>query len=269
MGKLPKRFMYTVPAALGAGIAALGAQVLYAGLRRVPPLYDADPSGWYGPPNAPLITIEAVGDSALTGFGVEDPQGHWLSRLALHLAGPVSFEIRCHAVTGAKTSDVIAHQLRKVKRAHVAMVSVGSNDAMRGVPMDDIEERLDHIVGWLLDHVDRVMLPGVGDLGATPRLSFPLDAIATARSSRAEEIHTRVAEKYDRVIKLPMRQFADEAYRTWDGMYSADLFHPTTLGHLVWAEITRPHLQDVIEELTGIRIETDPMLQLSPPPIRD
>ena len=262
MAKLPKRFMYTVPAALGAGIAALGAQVIYAGMRRVPPLYDADPSGWYGPLDVPHLTIEAVGDSALTGFGIEDPQGHWLARLATHLAGPVSFEIRCHAVTGAKATDVLDHQLPKVRRAHVALVSVGSNDAIRGVPMDDLEVRLDKIVGWLLDRVDHVLLPGVGDLGATPRLPFPLDAIATDRSSRAEAIHISVAERHDRVTKMPMRELASDAYRSWDGMYAPDLFHPTTLGHLVWAEISRPYLEDIIEELLGVSVRTDPLLAL-------
>lgn len=265
MAKLPKRFMYTVPAALGAGLAALAGQVVYAGFRKVPTLHDADPSGWYGPTDAPLIRIEAVGDSALTGFGVEDPEGHWLARLATHLSGPVSFEIRCHAVTGARTQDVIAHQLRHVKRANIALVSVGSNDAMRGVPMDDVEERLDRIVGWLLDHVDRILLPGVGDLGATPRLPFPLDAIATARSTKAEEVHVRVAERYPRVTKIPMREWAGEAYRTWEGMYSPDLFHPTVLGHLVWAEITRPYLEAMIEELTGIVINSEPLLALPRP----
>ena len=264
MAKLPKRFMYTVPAALGAGIAALGAQVIYAGLRRVPPLYDADPSGWYGPADAPQVKIEAVGDSALTGFGVEDPEGHWLARLANHMAGPVGFEIRCHAVTGAKTSDVIAHQLKKVKRAHVALVSAGSNDAMRGVPMDDVEERLDRIIGWLLDHVDRILLPGVGDLGATPRLPFPLDTIATARSMRAEEVHRRVAERHERVVKIPMRDLAGEAYRSWQGMYSPDMFHPTTLGHLVWAEITRPYLEDIIRDVVGVEVGSEPLLALPP-----
>ncbi len=259
--------MYTVPAALGAGLAALAAEAIYAGLRSVPPLYDADPSGWYGPTDAPLVTIEAVGDSALTGFGVEDPEGHWLARLASHLSGPVSFEIRCHAVTGAKTADVIAHQLKRVKRANIALVSAGSNDAMRGVPMDDVEERLDWIVGWLLDHVDRILLPGVGDLGATPRLPFPIDAIATARSLKAEEIHVRVAEKYPEVTKIPMRVWAGEAYRTWEGMYSPDLFHPTVLGHLVWAEITRPYLEDMVEDLTGIRIDSEPLLAIPEPDV--
>ena len=57
-------------AALGAvagGVALVGSQIAYAGLRRLPEGRDLDPTGSFGDASLPTLHMAVLGDSTVTG----------------------------------------------------------------------------------------------------------------------------------------------------------------------------------------------------------
>ena len=131
---------------------------------------------------------------------------------------------------------------------HVALVSVGANDVIRGVPMRRLEANLDRIVSALTDHGALVILSGVGDLGSIPRLAPPLRQVVTRLGRRADRVHSLVAERHG-AIKTEQWGWSNEQFRTRRDVWSGDLFHPNAAGHLVWAETCWEAMVPVLDDL--------------------
>ena len=131
-----KRILAAIPLlpAMGAGLVV--AQVLRAAHRSdLPSFPNQEPSGTFGDPDAPPLRIVAVGDSSLTAPGVQHLDNCWIRRNALHLAERFRVELISLGVGGSKTQDVIEGQLHAAQRLapDLGVVSVGANDALRGV----------------------------------------------------------------------------------------------------------------------------------------
>jgi lysophospholipase L1-like esterase len=163
-------------------------------------------------------------------------------------------ELACLAEGGAKAQDVVEHQLHRAleERWDVAIVSVGSNDIMRFVPVWRFEQRLDHIVASLKEVADAVVLFGVGDLGSIPRLAFPLDRIASGAGHVADWVHRRVAARHG-IAKIDQWRLTTAAFNSGIHMFAPDLFHPSPIGHQAWADALIPTLDEVVAGLEGSR----------------
>ena len=70
---------------LAAGMILAG-QVARAVYRDLPTLDNQDPSGDFGSPDAPPLTIVFLGDSSVTAPGVEPLDHSWPRQIAIHLA---------------------------------------------------------------------------------------------------------------------------------------------------------------------------------------
>lgn len=234
-----------------AGALTLSAELAAAVLWPVPDQPSFDPSlslAGQGPP----LRIAALGDSTLTAPGVQGPDEIWIRvvarRLSQHLERPIS--LRSVGVGGATSSDLVAGQLDAALDfgPHLALVSVGANDVIRGVPMRRLGANLETIVSSLTDSGARVLLSGVGDMGAIPRLAPPLRQMVTQLARRADRVHDEVAERYG-VRKAEQWGWASRQFRTRRDVWSLDRFHPNAAGHMIWAETCWETLQDMIVDL--------------------
>jgi len=256
MGKIGRTLRHSavgLPAAAALGVVA--AQAWYAGRRPLPEFPDLSPDIEVGAPGRPAVRLALVGDSTVTGPGLDDADHIWVRLVAERLTEWWRVEVRSHAVGGARARDVLRRQVPRVladPQPDVTVVSVGANDAIRQVPLGRLEDELATIVDRLLTVSSAVVLAGVGDLGTAPRLGYPLRAIASARSRAADRIHARVAARSPRVFKVPVAEYTTHEFRRRRAeLFCPDLFHPNREGHALWADAAFPVLVDALARATA------------------
>ncbi len=240
------------PAALAAGAVTLGAEAFYAVRRGLPSVTGHDPSGVVGDPSKPEVTVMLLGDSTITGSGLESPDDIWIRQVASRLSDRYRFRIVSLARGGARTHEVLTQQLPEAlgRRADLVIVSAGSNDVLFVTPLRRVERDLTEIVAQLETVAPEVLLTGVGDLGNVPRVPFPLRLLATSRSRAVDRIHARVANRFDFADK--MRTGTMNARFSRDlSLFSSDLFHPSRAGHEIWADAATPMVAAALEPVTA------------------
>jgi lysophospholipase L1-like esterase len=231
----------------GGVLLGLAGEVLYAGLRDLPTFEGVDPSGTFGTPDLPTLRIAVLGDSSCTGPGLNDADQIWVRRIGAHFGERFHTIIDSVAVGGSRAHDVLRDQVPLILATNpdVALVSVGSNDMLYGVPLKAFERNLQAIVTELRACTPTILLSGVGDLGTIPRLPFALTRIMRWRSNRADRIHALVASRHPEVIKVPIRERCGNAFEN-PGIYSPDLLHVSGEGHRLWAESAIPSIEAVL-----------------------
>lgn len=237
VGMVVKR---TVASALPVAAAAVVArEILRAAYRRdLPTFENQDPSGVFGDLSSPPLRIVALGDSSVTAPGVEALDDIWIRSVAKGFADRYRVELISLAVGGAKARDVIDGQLAGAIRLspHVASVSVGSNDALRGTRPGRFRLELTEIVERLEEAGASVVIYGMGDLGSIPRLPPTLSRIATRRSEIFDRVCREVAVSSGRAVKVHTRGRMLTAFRQDKTLFAGDLFHACGRGHAVFAE---------------------------------
>lgn len=227
------------------GAAILTGQVLHAAHRQdMPGLADQDPSGVFGDGKAPLLRIVLVGDSSLTSPGVDPPDAAWPRVLARRLTGRYTVELISFASGGSKAGDVLVHQVPRALEvaSHLALVSVGANDALRATPLRSYEESMNEILGRLAAHNHGVGVSGIGDLGTVPRLPTLARGIGRIRGRAFDRAVARVAARYPNVVKSatwgPQWRLFEEGDP--DHVFAADRFHVAAEGQAVFAAAFQP-----------------------------
>ena len=242
-------------AARTLGLAAAGliaSEIAYAALRPAPPMEEFDPSGEFGSPDAPHVHVGVMGDSSCTGPGLDDADQIWVRQAARMLADDgFGLTVSSVAVGGARVAHLLRDQLEPMLalRPDIVLVSVGGNDALRGIRTPSFRRDLSELTRRLVDAGPVVVLSGVGDLGSIPRLLPPLSGLMRRRARRFDEVHAEVARshgasKADQWAVSPS-VFADPA------IFAADHFHPGPLGHREWAEVAVSAIRPHLTRLTG------------------
>lgn len=226
---------------LGAGLLAL--QIRRAAHRPdLPSFTNQDISGTFGDPASRRLRIVAVGDSSLTAPGVDDLDDVWLRRLALTYASRHRVELISLGVGGSRTQDVIDGQLEAAValRPDLAVVTVGSNDAIRAGRVRRYAAALEVVVGRLEEVSGAVLLVGMGDLGSIPRLPSALRPYLTRRSRTFDGACLRVAVTHPRTVKVHARGLMVTAFRADPSLFAPDQFHASAAGHAVFADAAAP-----------------------------
>jgi lysophospholipase L1-like esterase len=231
-------------------------ELAFAYLWPAPRQIEFDASGTFGEdyPGPPL-RLAAMGDSTLTAPGVSEADEIWIRQVARRLADvtrrPV--ELRSFGVSGSTSLDVLVDQLPRALDfdPHLAVVSVGANDVIKGVSMRKLHDNLDRIVAALAGSGVQVILSGVGDLGTIPRLAPPVRQMASRLGRRADRIHQQVADRHG-VIKAEQWAWASHEFRRRRDVWSADRFHPNGAGHEIWATTCWEVLEPLCADLVGV-----------------
>lgn len=219
--------------ALGAAVALLLlavlvlAEILFAAYRTDLPWFTGfDPSGVFGDSGV-TVRIVALGDSTMTGPGLADVEDVWVRRLARQLAGDYRVELTSLATGGATVGEVVADQLPAALalQPHVVVVSAGGNDVIRRTPIRRVEADFRRLFDALEESGAVVVVLGLGDLGAAPRLATPSDRLVTLAALRVE----RALD--DAVAGRPRLHVVDifdrsRILRDQPELFAPDGFHP-------------------------------------------
>jgi lysophospholipase L1-like esterase len=234
---IAKRVVASIPIIPAAAAAFVVGQVLRAAHRSdLPSFPNQDVSGEFGDPDLPSLTIVAVGDSSLTAPGVEQLDNVWIRRVIRNYTDRHHVRLVSLAVGGSKAGDIIEGQLATAVDFHpdIAVVSVGSNDAIRGVRVARYARELDHIVTRLEEVSGSVIVLGMGDLGSIPRLPHSLRPYLTRRSLAFNDAAREVALRHPCAIKVYTRGRIWDAFWEDRALFAGDMFHASDDGHEVF-----------------------------------
>ncbi|MBM3695915.1 MAG: hypothetical protein FJW79_08290 [Actinobacteria bacterium] len=208
----------------------------------LPSFTNHDISATLGDPVDPPLRVVAVGDSSLTAPGIADLGDVWLRRLAGRYAESHCVELISLGVGGSRARDVVEGQLEAAVdlQPDIAVVTVGSNDAIRATPVRRFTADLERIVSRLEAAAGAVLVLGMGDLGSIPRLPPSLRPYLSQRSSRFDAACVRVAAAHPRTVKVHTRGRMVTAFYEDPTLFAGDQFHASERGHAVFAEAAAP-----------------------------
>jgi lysophospholipase L1-like esterase len=175
-----------------------------------------------------------LGDSTAAGVGAADADGALPRQVARRLDRPV--ELSVLAVSGARVDDVFDDQVAKVAdlAPDLVVISVGANDVTHLTTADTFYRAYAKVLDELPDRADVVLL-GVPDMGAPPRLAQPLRYVAGVRGGTLDaEVHG-LARTRD-LGYVDIAGGTGPAMRRDPGLFSADRYHPDTDGYRLWAD---------------------------------
>ena len=232
--------MRNVLTALPAAAAAVVfSQVMRAAHRSdLPSFPNQDPSGSFGEGEAEPLRIVALGDSLITAPGVENLDNIWIRRVARRLSDRYRVEVISLAVGGSKARDVIEGQLAEAVRLRpdVAVVSVGANDALRGVSPERFRRQLTTIVERLSRTGAGVLVFGMGDFASIPRLPGLIRRWVSRRSRIFNQVCREVAVASPLAVKVYTRGRSSQAFFEDPDLFAGDQFHAGDRGHVLLAD---------------------------------
>jgi acyl-CoA thioesterase-1 len=195
-----------------------------------PPAADPPPSA---APAASRPRIVALGDSLTAGLGLEPTQAYpALLQKRLDAAG-LSYEVVNAGVSG----DTSAGGLRRIDWAldgdvKVLIVALGGNDALRGLPVEQLEQNLTAIVERAAARKIKVILAG---MEAPPNYG-------AAYTAAFRQTYREVAAKHGAVL-IP---FLLEGVAGLPEMNQGDGIHPTAAGAEKLAETVWSALRPIV-----------------------
>ncbi|HEX2725602.1 MAG TPA: GDSL-type esterase/lipase family protein [Beijerinckiaceae bacterium] len=177
--------------------------------------------------------VLAIGSSSTAGIGATSPYNTYPAQLEAileRLLKNVDLEMFNRGVSGEIATATAERLKQEVERLgpHLVLWQVGTNDALRGVPVEAIEATIRDTVQWVKEHNADIVLVG---LQYTPRFA-------------RDEHYTRVRNALSRVAAsenvLLVRRFDAMAFiaRTQANIdyLSGDQFHLNDVGYHCMAE---------------------------------
>ncbi len=231
-----------VPSLALATAGGLWVQALHTANASLPRFADLSASGIYGRAQGESVRITVLGDSSLTGPGLQMGSEIWIAQLVDQL--PFRVDLRSYAKGGSRVRDVLLHQAADaaLTQPDLFVVAVGSNDALHATSTRLFKRDLEALLS-LLCHIAPVMSLGVSDLSLIPRVPRTLRSLIAYRSATIDHIHTQVADGVSKVTRVPVRELSEARVKSCTTeLFAADRFHPNRLGHATWAEMFEPYL---------------------------
>lgn len=187
-------------------------------------------------PSPAAIRVVFLGDSLSAGLGLAETEA--FPFLVQNLLRQAGHEVE--VVNAGVSGDTSAGGLSRIdwvlrQQPQVLVVELGGNDALRGQPLENIEENLRQIVRRGRESGARVVLLGM-DLPTNYGPDY---------AGRFAEMYERIAREEEALL-VPgfVREVgADSSLMQPDGL------HPTADGHRLLAESLVPYLEPVVEEL--------------------
>jgi lysophospholipase L1-like esterase len=198
-----------------------------------PPLPTDAPAG---PPGPPVDTVVWLGDSTGAGIGATGPAGALPEQVAAAIGRPVRLTVL--ARSGDRVADVLHHQLPALAaiRPTVVFITVGANDTTHVTLRGPFRRDYERILAGLPPTVRQIVILGVPDMGAPPRLAQPLRAVAGWRGRSLDTDVRHLAARTPRAVYVDIAGKTGPAFRAHPAIYFAwDRFHPNDAGYALWA----------------------------------
>jgi acyl-CoA thioesterase-1 len=212
-------------------IAALVSPLLAQTGDDVPPARASDE-------HRPLVVF--LGDSLTAGLGVNEDQAY-PAVVAERLAA-AGHPVR--ALNAGVSGDTSAGGVRRLnwllsQHPDVVVVGLGSNDGLRGLPLEQTESNLRQIVTRVREAGSRVLL-----LGNVVPPNYGPDY-----APKFAAIFSRIAKDLD----VPLVPFLLEGVGGRPELNQGDGIHPTAEGHRIMAQTVFPKLEAIVAKLEATR----------------
>ena len=186
---------------------------------------------------APLRVVW-LGDSTAAGVGADDADGALPRQVASRLDRPVDLSVL--AVSGARIDDVVDRQVADVRdlAPDLVVISIGANDVTHLTTSDHFFNAYAKVLDAIPGGVDVVLL-GVPDMGAPPRLAQPLRHFAGVRGGTLDARVQELARGRD-LGYVDIAGGTGPEFRQHPELFSADRYHPDSSGYEVWADEVVP-----------------------------
>lgn len=188
-----------------------------------------------------------LGDSLSAGYGLSLEQG-WVALLEKRLARHESelgyrYNVINASISGDTTRGALA-RLDPILRRHepaVAIVELGANDGLRGIPADEMKQNLAAIIGKLQDDGARVVL--------VPMKMPP--NYGPGFTKKFEGVYEELANEYDLVLS----QFLLEGVAKRSELMQDDGIHPTAEAQPIMLDNIWPVLKPILPVRQGSQKE--------------
>lgn len=226
------------------------AEGLYARLAtaRLPPA--SERQGRTG--SHPAIRLAGLGDSIIAGIGVERQRDGLVGQVAAGAALRTGLAVQWNAVgeSGATSAMVLERLLPQAIEfaPQLVVLSIGVNDAVRGVKPSAFKDNLKAIVEALTAGPQRpaVVFGGIPPLATFPSLSWPLSSLLGDRARALQQAAVELTGlRGMRVVNFPERLRR--------AAFSRDGFHPGADGCATWAGWVLGGLAGPLEQLAERR----------------
>jgi lysophospholipase L1-like esterase len=216
----------------------------------LPEYEDLDVTGYYGPSptgTATHLRVAAVGDSTLTGPGLDHARDTFVARVAAGAGIPV--HVTRYAVGGSRVADVLMRQLPAVldRAPDLVVLSVGANDAIHGTPLAQFERDLRAVIGALDRAGIETLVCGLIDLALIPRVPTVLRTMLRRRGDAYERRKARATHPAARAVHVEVGRQVNEIFRArGEAFFTPDRFHPNRHGHRCLADVLGPHFDAAV-----------------------
>jgi lysophospholipase L1-like esterase len=207
------------------------------------------------------VRVVGIGDSVMAGTGVVNQQHSMTATYARLLHERTGFDVtwRVHGQNGATSAKVLHRIAPAAAPADIYLLSVGVNDATRGVQPEAYARNLHRILLLLRRKSPRstILFGGLPPLDCFPALPWPLNSMLAARARELQELAQDVVRRHERTacFHFPSSMPADQ--------FAGDGFHPAEFACERWAsgllDLWQPTLEPSSSTATE-RLEQMPAL---------
>jgi lysophospholipase L1-like esterase len=215
-----------------------------------------DPSGIYAAPHRDgtgqdhrrthrPFRLLVIGDSAAAGYGARDPDDTYGAFLASGLADRTGrpVDLRCHAVVGAETIDLLTQiDQADLTGVDATAVIIGVNDVTHGVRTGTAVQSLREVLERLRAHGSAVIVGTCPDLGTVRPILQPLRQLARQRSRRLAEAQALATVQAGGTAVALGSLLGPEFAAAPAELFGPDRYHPSPRGYLRCAEAMLPEL---------------------------
>jgi len=183
----------------------------------------------------------ALGDSLTAGLGSNDVHKTMVYQYAQQLStahGKV--DVINLGQPGATTVDLINSQLQPAIETNPNYITllIGVNDIHANYAVSKYKTNLNYILQELLTKTSaKVVLINLPYLGSRKLTHFPLNIILDSRTKQFNRVVELLAQDRNRIKLVDLYTGTRLSFSHNNSLYSADLFHPSEAGYMLWSTI--------------------------------
>ena len=185
------------------------------------------------------IKYSALGDSLTYGLGATDYTGTFPFFIAQNLLNDnKSALVHNIAVRGATLEDVFKEQLPQAVQENPDFITllIGINDVRGFTSADDFKSSYEELVAQLTKTHAKIIIINIPSLGTDSLILPPYRSYFDARTKQFNQIIKAIANsrslKYVDLYTKTKDKFINNS-----DLYSADQFHPSRGGYILWGQI--------------------------------
>ena len=190
---------------------------------------------------APL-ELRVLGDSTAAGVGTDSSGQALPSLLAERVARLTGRPVHVIGlgVSGARTADLTARQIPRVRDADVVVLVVGSNDVIHATTPWRMRDQTDRMLTDAAAPGAPVVLGGIPRFYGVRALAQPLRALVDGYAAVLRDVQRDVAVTRRDVTFVDIAALASPRFLGVPASMSSDAFHPGTVGYGFWADALAP-----------------------------